>query len=132
MSGFQFDTGAKSVNNWASSGMADAWIAAVRDQIGEDAPPSAFHKAAADQIINDMWAKKTAVGVRRAFWSRIEIIRTMGNAHAAQHDRVLFEFVERLAMLAGSPEEPGETAQDEQSQTSSQLSLTRTRGPTLA
>lgn len=115
---FNFDTGAKAPVNWASSGMADAWIAAVRDSLPEEHTDAQFYKAAADQIINDIWRKKSAVGVRRAFWNRIELIRTMGNAHAAQHDRCVNEFCERLAMFAGSPEESGENAHDAQFQPS--------------
>lgn len=104
---FSFDTGQSRVPlTSASEGMRDAWEDAVRDSLPLDHTEAAFMRAAADQIINDIWRHKSLPGVRRSFWQRSYIIHRMESLEPTAHDRLITEFAERIMQLATDLPEP--------------------------
>lgn len=102
---FDFDTGQRS--NPAAEGIADAWMDAVTDMAGgPDAPRHKVLKAAADQIINDIWNHKSTDGVRRMFWKHMALLDEMSCTEPATHDLIVENLHERLCALKETSGKP--------------------------
>lgn len=104
---FSFDTGDQR-RNPAADGLSDAWIDAVMDKAGgPEAPRHKFLRAAASQIINDIWEHKSTDGVRRMFWKRDAILNEMATSEPSAHDDVVENLFERLTLLKETPAKAG-------------------------
>lgn len=100
---FDFDAGEKA--NPAAEGIADAWFDAVTDAAGgPSAPRHKVLKAAANQIINDIWDHKSTDGVRNMFWRRNGLLFEMAASEPAAHDDVIENLHERLTLLKEAPQ----------------------------
>ncbi len=96
---FTFDTGDQR-RNPAAEGIADAWSDAVQDMAGgPGAPRHMFLRAAAAQIINDIWDHKSTDGVRHMFWRKQAILFEMATSEPSAHDDVVENLHERLTLL---------------------------------
>jgi hypothetical protein len=62
-----------------------------------------YHQEAANELINEMWTRKQAKTVRKRFWSRMWMLRTIAQDDPDIHDMILHEFSERMALLSEAP-----------------------------